>query len=231
MKTVRVALLGDYSPAAVAHQAIPRALERAGAGLELAVSWDWVPTPTLLRPEQELGGYHALWAVPRTPYANPEGVLAAIGWARRSGRPFLGTCGGFQHAVLEFARQVADLPAADHAESSPKTPVPVIAELACGLVETTGTIHFAAGSRLRAIYGCALAEEGYHCRYGVNPAYRARLEEAGLHFTAWDAAGDIRAAELPEHPFFFGTLFQPERAALRGESPPLVAALLRVAAG
>ena len=89
-------------------------------------------------------------------------------------------------------------------------------------------MHFTAGSRLRAIYGRDSSHEGYHCNYGVNPAHRAALERAGLAFTAFTGAGEIRAAELPQstHPFFIGTLFQPERAALRGETPPLVRALV-----
>ena len=53
-----------------------------------------------------------------------------------------------------------------------------------------------------------------------------------LWFTAFDDAGDIRAAELPAnvHPFFVGTLFQPERAALRGETPPVVRAFVTATA-
>jgi CTP synthase (UTP-ammonia lyase) len=56
------------------------------------------------------------------------------------------------------------------------------------------------------------------------------MEAAGLKFTAWDEEGDIRGAELPSHPFFAGVLFQPERAALRGETPPLVLAFVRAVA-
>jgi CTP synthase (UTP-ammonia lyase) len=231
MKFLHLALIGDYSPEAVAHQAIPRALERAAADTGLAARWDWVGTAELREPAAQLGGYDALWVVPRSPYANPAGVFAAIGWARKSGRPFLGTCGGFQHALLEFARQVAGLPGAEHAEDAPTTAMPVIAPLSCGLVEQTGGVQFAPGSRLRTIYGRDAAVEGYHCNYGLNAAYRAPLEAAGLRFTAWDDAGEVRAAEWPDHPFFLGTLFQPERGALRGETPPLVAAWLRAAAG
>jgi len=71
--------------------------------------------------------------------------------------------------------------------------------------------------------------EGYRCNYGPALAHRAAFERSGLRFTAFDESGEIRAAELPvaTHPFFVGTLFQPERAALRGELPPLVRALQR----
>jgi CTP synthase (UTP-ammonia lyase) len=89
----------------------------------------------------------------------------------------------------------------------------------------------AAGSRLREIYGAESAREGYHCNYGVSEIHRVALERAGLRFTAFDERGEIRAAELPRsvHPFFIGTLFQPERAALRGETPPLVRAFVQAA--
>jgi CTP synthase (UTP-ammonia lyase) len=52
-----------------------------------------------------------------------------------------------------------------------------------------------------------------------------------LRFTGFDFAGEIRAAELPAHPFYFGTLFQPERSALRGAEHPLIQAFVRAVAG
>ena len=68
------------------------------------------------------------------------------------------------------------------------------------------------------------------------PAHQAiplALQRASLNFTAFDEAGEPRAAELPAsvHPFFVGTLFQSELAVFRGETPPLVRAFLEAAAG
>jgi CTP synthase (UTP-ammonia lyase) len=94
------------------------------------------------------------------------------------------------------------------------------------LVEKSGVVRFVAGSRLRAAYGVDEASEGYRCNYGLNVAYRRALEEAGLRFTAFDEDGAVRGAELPDHPFFVGTLFQPERAALRGQLPAVVKAFV-----
>ncbi|NCE93763.1 hypothetical protein [Pseudomonas sp. L13] len=42
-----------------------------------------------------------------------------------------------------------------------------------------------------------------------------------------DIDGALRAVELLDHPFFVATLFQPERAALKGITPPLAIALLK----
>jgi CTP synthase (UTP-ammonia lyase) len=227
----RIALLGDYQPEVTAHRAIPLALEMARAELGADLEWRWVATADVRDVSHELSAFAALWVVPASPYRNPLGVLAAIKFARETLRPFLGTCGGFQHAVIEFARNVAGLTDADHAESNPGAATAVIAPLACALVETTGNLHFPAGSRLHQAYGGTTANEGYHCRYGIHPDYRERLARAGLVFSAVDEAGDVRAAELPTqvHPFFVGTLFQPERAALRGLTPCLVRAFAAAA--
>ena len=85
---------------------------------------------------------------------------------------------------------------------------------------------FTPGSQLGGIFGGEVAREGYHCNYGPNSAYRPRFEAAGLHFTGFDREGQVRGAELSRHPFFIGTLFQPERSALRGVRHPLIEAFV-----
>lgn len=224
-----IALVGDYSPDVIAHRAIPRALELARAETGAAVAWQWVHTRDIGDADRDLARFAAVWVVPASPYENMAGALATIRWARETRRPFLGTCGGFQHALIEFARAVAGLGTADHAETNPSGGTLVITPLACSLVEQTGQVRFAPGSLIHAAYGRDTAVEGYHCTYGVNAAHRTALERAGLRFTAFGDTGEIRAAELLAtiHPFFVGTLFQPERAALRGETPPLARAFVQ----
>lgn len=227
-----IALIGDYSPDVMAHRAIPQALGLAGTAEGRPVTWSWVPTASIHDPDRDLAGFSAVWVVPASPYANMTGALAAIRWARETRRPILGSCGGFQHMLIEFARNCAGIDQADHAETNPAGTALVVTPLACTLVEQTGKVRFVPGSALHAAYGRDHATEGYHCRYGLSAGYRAALEGAGLRFTAFDDAGEVRAAELPTstHPFFIGTLFQSERAALRGETPPLARALVRAAA-
>ncbi len=234
-----IALVGDYRPQVTAHAAIPRALELARHEFGVRLDWRWIGTEEITDARQTLDGHAGVWVVPASPYKNMDGALAAIRYARENRVPFLGTCGGFQHALIEFARHVAGLPHADHAETAPGTsnligysignakPELVITPLACSLVEKSDEITFTPGSRLHEILAGQPARGEYHCNYGVNAAYRSRLEAAGLRFTGFDANGDIRAAELPSHPFFLGTLFQPERSALRGERHPLIEAFVR----
>ncbi len=230
MSGKKIALVGDHSERHTAHRAIPLALELARARLGSGISWEWVATRSIADPRQDLGAFSAVWVVPASPYENPAGAFGAIRWAREGGVPFLGTCGGFQHAVIEFARNVAGIADADTAETNPGGQSLVVTPLSCSLVEKTGGVHFEKGSLIGRAYGSEGASEGYRCNYGLNAAYRAALEAAGMRFTAWDDEGDVRGGEIPSHPFFAGVLFQPERAALRGDLPPLVLAFAKAAA-
>jgi CTP synthase (UTP-ammonia lyase) len=101
---IHIALIGDYDPSISAHRAIPLALQRAGDECGQKVESTWVGTDTITDAAAQLSDAHAIWCVPASPYRSTEGALAAIRLARETGRPFLGTCGGFQHALLEYAK-------------------------------------------------------------------------------------------------------------------------------
>lgn len=225
---IRIGLIGDHDPAVPAHQAIPRALALAADAVGVTVAHEWVPTDEITA-DARIAAYDALWCVPASPYRSTDGALRAIRFAREQGRPFLGTCGGFQHAVLEYARSVLGWADAEHGETAPDAGLLVVTPLACALVEAQGAVRFSPGSLLRAAYGADEAVEGYRCRFGLNPAFRDALTAGPLRVAAEDGTGDVRAVELDGHPFFVATLFQPERAALRGEVPAIIKAYVRAA--
>lgn len=224
--TLHLALIGDYNPDVIAHQAIPVALQQAAAALGLTVHLQWLETDTLSA-TSELQGFDGFWCVPASPYRDTDGALHAIRFAREQRRPFLGTCGGFQHAVLEYARNVLGWADAEHGELVPNAQRAVIAPLSCALVEASDTVRLAAYTRIADAYGTLDIHEGYRCRYGINPDFASALLEGALIPSGHDSAGDLRAVELLDHPFFVATLFQPERAALQGVTPPLAIALLK----
>ncbi len=224
-RAVRICLVGDYDPKVTAHQAIPKALALAAKGNPVEAVW--LGTERAL--DADLEPYAGFWCVPASPYRSMEGALRVIRFARETGKPFLGTCAGCQHAIVEFARNVLRITEAGHAESDPASTEPVITQLTCSLVEVEETLQLTPASRLRQIYGVDEIRETYHCRFGPNPAYLARLLKGGLKVGATGPGGEVRALELPGHPFFFGTLFQPERSALKGTSHPLVGALIEAA--
>lgn len=223
--TLTIGLIGDFDADVPAHQAIPLALRAAADSLGAAVAFEWVATDAI-RNASRVAHFDGLWCVPASPYRSMGGALRAIRHARERGVPFLGTCGGFQHAIVEYARHVLGWADADHAETAPGSVHAVISPLACALVEASETVRLLPGTRIAAAYGMVQITEGYRCRYGMNPAFQAALVAGPLRASADDATGEVRAVELDGHPFFVATLFQPERAALRGVTAPLVVAFV-----
>jgi CTP synthase (UTP-ammonia lyase) len=228
---IKVGLIGDYSSEVVAHAAIPKALELASDVIKSEVNIIWLETEDIAENSRKLSEFHALWCVPASPYKNMDGALMAIQYARESKIPFLGTCGGFQHALIEYARNGLGLKKADHHESNPQAEMPIIAPLVCSLVGAEGVIELAENSRISRIYGCREIYEKYNCSYGFNLQYESILEQSEMEITGVDETGDPRVIEMKSHPFFFATLFQPERSALSASpvAHPLVRAFLEAA--
>lgn len=224
-RAIRIALVGDYDPQVTAHQAIPIALGLVAEHLQRTVQFEWLATEEI-GTDTVLNQFDGFWCVPASPYKSEEGAIRAIRCAREQGRPFLGTCGGFQHAVLEYSRNVLGWADAEHGETSPESERAVLTALTCSLVEAVDSIHLLPGSLIAQAYEKSEIEEGYRCRYGVNPQFERQLLSDRLQAVGHDSAGDLRAVELKNHPFFVATLFQPERAALKGKMPPLVRAFI-----
>lgn len=231
-KVIRVALVGDHKPTVTAHVAIQQALQIAAVQLGSAVECEWLATPEIADgTEERMKEFDALWGVPASPYKSMDGALAAIRYAREARLPFLGTCGGYQHAVLEYARNVLGYREADNAEVNPQATMPLIAPLSCALVEKSGAITLAVDSHIQTLYEQTNVNEQYNCSYGVNPAYLQIFAGSDLVMSGVDADGEPRAIELKTHPFYIGTAYQPERSALRNETHPLISAFMRAAAG
>jgi CTP synthase (UTP-ammonia lyase) len=112
--------------------------------------------------------------------------------------------------MLELARDVCGFAEARQAESSFAGAGALITELPCSLVGHEGAIDLAPGSRIERLLGTARTVERYHCAYGVSPASIDLLAAHGMLYSGHDDSGGVRVAELPEHPFFLATLFQPE---------------------
>jgi CTP synthase (UTP-ammonia lyase) len=98
-----------------------------------------------------------------------------------------------------------------------------VTALSCSLVGTAQSVTIRPGTRAAALYGVAESTEDYYCNYGVNPAYRARLEAAGMVVSGLGGEGEIRIVELPGHPFFLATLFLPQTRSTAVRPHPLIA--------
>lgn len=218
----RLALVGDRSPSVAAHTRIPELLGSLSLRGPDQLEPYWLHTSTIEGPG-DLEGFDGVWVVPGSPYASSEGALAAVTYARTRGVPLLGTCGGFQHLLLEFARNVCGLREAGHAEIDPEAPDLLIVPLACKLFGEEDTVYVAEGTRAADVMGAGPSTERYFCRFGLDPAYEPVLEAAGLTVSGRSAGGEARVAELTDHPFFIAALFQPELSSDTTWVHPLIA--------
>lgn len=226
--TKSIALLGEYTPTFSPHLSTNAAIEHAKTALGLEINADWISAEDI---DQTLfERYAGIWVVPGSPYRNLDKTLAAIRYARENGIPCFGTCGGFQHMILEYARNVLGFKDAQHAEYDPYASNLFISELACSLVGRQLPLTFEPGSRVADIYGALTATEQYYCNFGINPDYIEVLKQGLLRITAADTEGEIRVIEWPGHPFFVGTLFVPQASSTPERSHPLVSAFLKAVA-
>jgi CTP synthase (UTP-ammonia lyase) len=216
---VSIAVLGDRNVEQLTHREIDATL----ALLPADVDARWLPSPEA----ESAAAANAVWVVPGTPYRDDVAVLEAIRRARTAGMPILGTCGGFQYMSVEFARNVAGVTGAAHAETAAD---PVVARLSCSLVGEEREVTAVAGTRVAEVCGTAPFTGFHWCNYGLAPAHEAAFEAAGLVVSARAPDAGVEAVELPGHPFYVATLFQPQVGSSEtGRLHPLIAALVSAA--
>lgn len=238
---VRIGILGDFNAEFRSHHATHEALQHAAAKLNLELESQWIPTPSLVEPaaEKMLESFDGLWAAPGSPYQSFDGMLKGIEFARRRDWPFLGTCGGFQYALIECARNVLGITDADTAENNSGSKNIVICPVECavpdrkkGAPKLSGSvpkIRLRPGSYLQSFYMQDTVEEEFFCNFEVNPDYEWAAMEAGFPVVARGPNGEIRAIESPTHRFYVATLFQPQLSSKSKKPHPLVIAFVQAA--
>ena len=223
----RIALVGEFDPAFPPHPATAEACAHSASALREQITATWISTEdATLEALRDVSG---VWIAPGSPYRNLPNTLAAIRYAREKGIPSLGTCGGFQHIILEYARNVLGFQDAQHAEYDPYASDLFVTQLDCSLAGRELMITLVPESRVARIYGALQAREQYYCNFGINPDKTALVKSGELEVTGSDAEGEVRVVELPKHPFFIGTLFVPQLRSSLERPHPLVTAFLRAA--
>jgi CTP synthase (UTP-ammonia lyase) len=166
-------------------------------------------------------------------------MLKGIEFARRRDWPFLGTCGGFQYALIECVRNVLGIADADSAENNSGSKNIVIYPVACAVPDRAGDapklsglipeIRLRPGSFLQSFYKKDVVVEEFFCNFEVNPEYEWSAMEAGFPVVARGPEGEIRAIESPTHRFYIATLFQPQLSSSAKNPHPLVIAFVKAA--
>jgi CTP synthase len=218
---VRIAMVGKYVDLTESYKSLNEALVHGGIAHGAGVEIEYVDSDKL-----EGSALDALRNVDGVlvPHGfgsrGAEGKIHAVRFARENGIPYFGICYGMQCATIEIARNLANLAGANSVEIDPKTPYPVIDYLP-GQRErgtTGGSMRLGAypckivpGTLAARAYGCSEISERHRHRYELNPAFRERLEAAGLVVSGASPDGVFpEIIELPDHPWFLGCQFHPE---------------------
>lgn len=221
MTAPAILVVGDRNPAYETHRGIDRVLAARGGA--------WRATDALdLEDVAAAGG---VWLAPGSPYRDRDAALAAIRQAREGGQPILGSCGGFQHMLLEFARSVVGIAGAEHQEDDPEAPTLLITRLACSLVGQVRRVTAVPGTRAAEICGLEPFDGLHYCNFGLDAGFEAAVAAAGLVISGHAPDAGVEIVELPGHPFYLGTMFQPQMSPRGDREHPLLDAFFDAAAG
>lgn len=207
-----LAIIGDFNPSFRPHVATNEAIEHVRRHSKIDVQADWIPTDGIADNFKSITSkYQGFWIAPGSPYKSMTGALEIIKYARLNNVPTLGTCGGFQHMAIEFARNVLNVQDADHAEYDPYASKLVVTPLSCALAGQKLEINIVDKESLTFnIFNTDTIEEKYYCNFGLNPEYESEIDRNGFKIVGTDFSNEARILELEGHKFFIATLFVPQ---------------------
>ncbi len=221
-RCVRIGLVGKYVQLHDAYLSVAEALRHAGYALDTRVEIIWIDSGELREEnlEAQLGNLDGILVPGGFGDRGIEGMILAAGFARTRHIPFLGICLGMQIAVIEFARNAAEMPGAHSREFDPEAPFRVI-DFMPGQndeIDKGGTLRLGSypcnlreGSVIARCYGVTRIRERHRHRYEFANQYREALEKAGLCLSGLSPDGQlVETVELPGERFFVGVQFHPE---------------------
>ncbi len=241
---VTIGIIGKYVELEDSYKSLREALTHGGVANNLRVNVQWIESEDLKdeRDEERLRDCDAILVPGGFGRRGVAGMIRAISYARRTGTPYFGICLGMQTAVIEYARNEADLSGADSTEFEASPAHPVIFKLRdlIGVEDLGGTMRLGAwecrlaeNSLASEIYNDAeTISERHRHRYEFNPEYRETLEAHGLVFSGTSLDNRfVEIVELPRniHPWFLGCQFHPEYKSKPLACAPLFASFVRAA--
>jgi len=224
----KLAIVGDYNSNLKPHIATDESIEHSCRCLNIDVTADWVSTIDI--GNNLFGRYSGIWVAPGSPYRSIENTIWAIKQARENNIPCLGTCGGFQHMILEYARNVLNIKDAQHAEYNSSGTEIFISELKCSLAGREMKLNFSKGTKVAKIYGSQIVTEQYYCNFGVDPGKINILKRGPLKISGSDEEGKVRVIEHTDLDFYIGTLFVPQVKSKPNIPHPIINAFLEAVA-
>ncbi|PTM08291.1 MAG: CTP synthase [Bacteroidetes bacterium] len=238
---INIGLIGKYVELQDSYKSILESFIHAGAANEVKVNVESIHSEYLNAQNAKLKLSHldGVLVAPGFGERGIEGKIDAIKYVREQNIPFLGICLGMQMAVIEFARNVLNLPEANSTEMDLNTKYPVIdiMESQKTVVNKGGTMRLGAwecdikaGSKASKIYGASIIMERHRHRYEFNNDYKAEIEAAGMVATGLNPeTGLVEIIEIPDHSWFVGVQYHPEYRSTVANPHPLFVAFVRAA--
>ncbi|HHJ11797.1 MAG TPA: CTP synthase, partial [Chromatiales bacterium] len=247
---VTVAMVGKYVDLTESYKSLNEALTHAGIHTRTKVNIQYIDSETLETEGTEaLAEADAILVPGGFGQRGVEGKITAVRYARENNIPYLGICLGMQVAVIEFARNVADLEGANSTEFDPEARHPVIGLITewmdergqlerreangdlGGTMRLGGqTCQLKPGTLAHRLYGRDQIVERHRHRYEFNNQYRDRLTEAGLVISGTSVDGAlVEVVELHDHPWFLACQFHPEFTSTPRDGHPLFSGFIRAA--
>ena len=225
---MKIGIIGEFNPGYYTHLALNQAFIHSADFLQKKFSLVWIPTDIL--PEffdKEIFSLDGILMSMGTPYSDMDSALKVIKYARENNIPLIAICGGFQHVLLEYARNVKGIVNAEHEETCPDAENLLITSLSCSLVRKTENLKVTdKNSKLFELLETENFQGKYHCNYGLNKKFEEILFDETLVSTVINEQNEIRAIELKGHKFFIATLFQHQLYSEAGSPSKLLTAFI-----
>ncbi len=239
--SVKVALVGKYVQLNDAYLSVVEALRHACIKQDASLDLYWVCAEQIENEgaEKLLKGMDAVVVPGGFGNRGVDGKVATIRWAREQRVPFLGLCLGMQCAVIEWARNQANLQGATSAELNENTNHPVIHLLPeqQDVVDLGGTMRLGVypcrltpNTMAQRLYNEQVVYERHRHRYEFNNSYRNLFLESGYVISGTSPDGRlVELIELKGHPFFTACQYHPEFLSRPGHPHPLFRGLIEAA--
>ncbi len=231
---VTIAMCGKYTELPDAYKSVLESFVHAGVENNARVNIKWVKTEVIKSDDdarEAFGEVNGILILPGFGIRGSEGKILASKFARENNVPFLGICLGLQCAVIDYARHVCKLHAANSTEFDPGSRYPVIdlMESQRAIKAKGGTMRLGAydcqitsGSKAYSAYRTHSISERHRHRWEVNNRYRHRLEKNGLKISGINQELNlVEIIEIPDHPWFVAGQFHPELKSRVNRAHPL----------
>ena len=231
--TVTIGLIGKYVELQDSYKSILESFVHAGAANEVEVKVVPIHSSYLEEKDvqEKIANLDGVLVAPGFGERGIEGKINAVKYVREHQIPFFGICLGMQMAVIEYARNVLQLPAANSVEMDADTPHPVISLMdeQRNIIQKGGTMRLGAwtcaiekDTLLHKVYQNDRIEERHRHRYEFNDAYYQQYQAHGMIASGVNPETKlVEAIELPAHPWFVGVQYHPEYSSTVANPHPL----------